>query len=173
MNALAVRLPDFPWDTLAAAKATAQSHPDGVVDLSIGTPVDPTPELAKQALVAAADSPGYPTVWGAPETRTGIIEYLRRRWHAVELSDESVMPAIGTKELVAWLPTLLGLDHSAAVVYPEAAYPTYQVGAITAGCEAIAIDDPAEVPSNTKLIWINSPGNPTGRVLDLSQLRNG
>ena len=70
--ALAERLPDFPWDTLADARQAAEAHPDGIVDLSVGTPVDPTPRLAIDALAAAGDSPGYPTVWGDPATRAAI-----------------------------------------------------------------------------------------------------
>ena len=53
-------LPDFPWDTLAPYKARAQQHPGGLVDLSVGTPVDPTPEVVRDALAAASDAPGYP-----------------------------------------------------------------------------------------------------------------
>ena len=51
---LAGRLPDFPWDSLAGARARAEAHPDGIVDLSVGTPVDPTPALGREALIAAA-----------------------------------------------------------------------------------------------------------------------
>ena len=70
--ALAERLPDFPWDTLADARRAAEAYPGGIVDLSVGTPVDPTPRLAVDALVAASDSPGYPTVWGDASTRAEI-----------------------------------------------------------------------------------------------------
>ncbi|MFL6026638.1 MAG: succinyldiaminopimelate transaminase, partial [Friedmanniella sp.] len=63
---MAAGLPDFPWDTLAAAKERASAHPDGIVDLSVGTPVDPTPELGRRALARAADSPGYPQTAGTP-----------------------------------------------------------------------------------------------------------
>ncbi|HNI70348.1 MAG TPA: hypothetical protein PLO27_03435, partial [Marmoricola sp.] len=47
------RLPDFPWDSLAPFAAKARSHPEGIVDLSVGTPVDPTPAVVQQALIAA------------------------------------------------------------------------------------------------------------------------
>ena len=79
---LAGLLPDFPWDSLDAARTRASAHPDGIVDLSVGTPVDPTPEIAKVALAAAADAPGYPTTWGTPALRAAIIGYLTRRWEA-------------------------------------------------------------------------------------------
>ena len=79
---LASTLPDFPWDTLAAAKARATSHPDGIVDLSVGTPVDPTPELGRAALAGASDSPGYPVTSGTPALRDAMAAYLLRRWGA-------------------------------------------------------------------------------------------
>ena len=169
--ALGARLPDFPWDTLTDAKRVASAHPDGLVDLSVGTPVDPTPQLAREALSGASDAPGYPTVWGAPATRRAILDYLERRWAAVALPDEGVLPVIGTKELVGWLPTLLDLGPSHAVVFPECAYPTYEVGALTAGSRAVPLDDPTRLPADARLIWINSPANPTGRILALEEMR--
>ena len=108
------RLPVFPWDRLEPYKATAAAHPDGIVDLSVGTPVDPVPPLVRQALVDAADSPGYPTVWGTPAYRDGIVGWCERRLGARGLSDRNVLPVVGSKELVAWLPTQLGLGAGTA-----------------------------------------------------------
>ena len=163
----AARLPDFPWDTLAAAKAVAAAHPEGIVDLSVGTPVDPTPEIARRALAEAADSPGYPFTAGTEALRSAIARYLTSRWGAAGLEAGAVLPVIGTKELVAWLPSLLGLTTSDLVVYPSVAYPTYAVGALLAGCQAIACDDLAGLgDARPALVWLNSPSNPTGQVLD-------
>lgn len=168
---LASRLPDFPWDSLADARALATSHPGGIVDLSVGTPVDPTPEFAQQALRAASDAPGYPTTWGTPALRTAIIDHLTTRWRARDLGESGVLPVIGTKELVAWLPTLLGLTEADTVVYPEIAYPTYEVGARIARCRAVACDDPAAIAGlRPRLIWINSPANPHGRILGPAEI---
>ena len=164
-------LPDYPWDALAPYQERARQHPEGIVNLSIGTPVDPTPPLAREALAAASEAPGYPTVWGAPETRRAIIDYMVGRWNSVELTDECVMPVVGTKELVGWLPTLLGLSGGDAVVFPACAYPTYAVGAQVAGAQLVPLDDPAELPADARLIWINSPANPSGRMLSLEELR--
>jgi succinyldiaminopimelate transaminase len=170
---LAAGLPDFPWDTIAAAKATAAAHPGGIVDLSVGTPVDPTPELATRALSRAADSPGYPLTSGTAALREAIASYLMRRWGAEGLSPEATLPVIGTKELVAWLPTLLGLGHDDLLVYPTMAYPTYLVGAKIAGCRAVACDDLDQLgDARPALIWINSPSNPTGQILDPEALRD-
>jgi succinyldiaminopimelate transaminase len=170
---LAAELPDFPWDTIAAPKATAQAHPSGIVDLSIGTPVDPTPELAIRALSRAANSPGYPLTAGTAALRQAIASYLTRRWGAVGLAPDHTLPVIGTKELVAWLPTLLGLGPDDLVVYPTMAYPTYLVGAKIAGCRAIACDNLDQLgDARPALIWINSPSNPTGQILDAEALKH-
>jgi succinyldiaminopimelate transaminase len=165
------QLPDFPWDTLAAAKARAQAHPDGIVDLSIGTPVDATPEIARQALADAANSPGYPLTSGTPDLREAIVGYLGRRWGARGLAPQATLPVIGTKELVAWLPTLLGLGPADLIVHPTVAYPTYAVGATLAGCAAVACDNLEELGNaRPALVWLNSPANPTGAILDAATL---
>lgn len=169
---LSERLPDFPWNTLAADRELARSHPGGIVDLSVGTPVDPTPEFVRFALRSAADSPGYPQVWGTPECRAAIIAYLVARWGAPQLSEKRVMPVIGTKEIVAWLPTLMGLGPKDTVVIPRTAYPTYRVGAELVGARVVTSDDPAELGGlSPALIWINSPANPHGTTLDAAALR--
>jgi succinyldiaminopimelate transaminase len=165
------QLPDFPWDTLAPAKAKAQAHPDGIVDLSVGTPVDPTPDIARQALADAGNSPGYPLTSGTADLREAIVGYLARRWGAQGLTAAATLPVIGTKELVAWLPTLLGLGPDDLVVYPAVAYPTYAVGATLAGCSAAACDDLEQLGNaRPALVWLNSPANPTGAILDRQTL---
>ena len=169
---LTAALPDFPWDSLAEAKARAGSHPGGIVDLSVGTPVDPTPEIGRRALAAAADSPGYPLTSGTGPLREAMAAYLNERWGAVGLAPTATLPAIGTKELVAWLPTLLGLGPDDLVVFPTMAYPTYEVGARIARCRLLAADDPAELgDQRPSLVWLNSPSNPTGQILDATELR--
>ncbi|MDR2930194.1 MAG: succinyldiaminopimelate transaminase [Propionibacteriaceae bacterium] len=166
------QLPDFPWDTLASNIALAHSHPDGVCDLSVGTPVDPTPAVIQRALSHASDAAGYPTVWGTPRLRQSIIDYVRRRWSAPEqVEDACVLPVIGTKELVGWLPTLLGLGSDDTVVIPDVAYPTYEVGALMARARVVRASSPDQVESiQPGLVWINSPSNPTGAVMTTDQL---
>lgn len=166
-------LPDFPWDTIADARARASAHPDGLCDLSVGTPVDPVPRLATDALASAASAwAGYPTVWGTPALRAAIIGYLTARWHSTPLTDAHVLPVVGTKELVAWLPTQLGLGEGDVVVLPATAYPTYEVGARIAGATPVATDDPdVAVRHEPRLIWINSPANPHGEVIAPDLLR--
>ncbi|MCX5399543.1 succinyldiaminopimelate transaminase [Streptomyces sp. NBC_00102] len=169
--ALSSRLPAFPWDSLAPHKATAAAHPDGIVDLSIGTPVDPVPEVIQQALAAAADSPGYPTVWGTEELRDALSGWVERRLGARDVTHHHVLPVVGSKELVAWLPTQLGLGPGDKVAFPALAYPTYEIGARLCGADAVAYDDPTTLdPAGLKLLWLNSPSNPTGRVLSAEEL---
>ncbi|MER5376672.1 bifunctional succinyldiaminopimelate transaminase/glutamate-prephenate aminotransferase [Streptomyces sp. NPDC002553] len=171
MSAVSDRLPDFPWDKLEPYKKTAAAHPDGIVDLSVGTPVDPVPDLIQKALVDAADSPGYPTVWGTPALRDAITGWVERRLGAREVTHRHVLPIVGSKELVAWLPTQLGLGPGDRVAFPRLAYPTYEVGARLARAGHEVYDDPTELdPEGLKLLWLNSPSNPTGKVLGKAEL---
>lgn len=173
LGPVSARLPDFPWDRLVPFREQAEAHADGIVDLSIGTPVDPTPEVVQQALRDAADAPGYPTTLGLVETRQAAVDWLRRRHGVTGLDVErGVLPVIGSKELIAGLPTFLGLGPGDLVVHPEAAYPTYEVGARLAGAETLATDALTAVgPRTPALLYLNSPSNPTGRVLPLDHLR--
>ena len=165
------RLPQFPWDRLAPYGERARAHPGGAVDLSIGTPVDPTPAVVQDALAAAADAPGYPLTVGTPALREALVAWIRDRLGA-DVSSAHVLPSIGSKELVALLPTLLGLDPGAQVLLPRLAYPTYDAGARFAGCEPVPTADPtAHDPNRVGLVWLNSPSNPTGEVLDPGRLR--
>ena len=166
------QLPDFPWDQLTPYAEQARAHADGIVDLSIGTPVDPTPEVVQQALRDAADSPGYPTTIGLPETRQACLDWLARRFGVTGLGLDGVLPTVGSKELIAGLPTFLGLGPGDLVVQPSLAYPTYEVGAALAGAEIVATDSLTALgPRNPALVWVNSPSNPTGRVLPVEHLR--
>ncbi len=166
------RLPDFPWDQLASYAGTARAHPDGIVDLSVGTPVDPTPPVVQEALRAAADAPGYPTTIGLPETRQAAVDWLGRRHGVTGLGIDAVLPVIGSKELIASLPGHLGLGPGDLIGYPELSYPTYEVGAALCGARALAADSlTAFGPERPALLWLNSPSNPTGRVLPLAHLR--
>jgi len=164
-------LDDYPWDAVAPFAATARAHPDGIVDLSIGSPVDPTPDVVAAALRAATDAHAYPQTVGTPALREAIVDWYARRRGVPGLDADQVLPTVGSKELVALLPLLLDLGPGDVVVHPRAAYPTYEVGAKLVGATAIAADDPAEWPADARLIWINTPGNPDGRVLDIADLR--
>ncbi len=157
-------LPDFPWDSLAGAARRAARHPGGAVDLSVGTPVDPVPYVVQAALRSVAELPGYPATHGTPELREAVTGAMARRYDVTGVPAEAVLPTVGSKELVAWLPTLLGLGAGDIVALPELAYPTYEVGARLAGATAVRVAEGEPAPAGTRLRWLNSPSNPTGAV---------
>ena len=159
-------LPDFPWDALAPYGDKARAHPGGIIDLSVGTPVDPTPEFIQTALRDASNSPSYPVTTGTPELRAAITAWAKSRLGAT--GDFDVLPVIGSKELVAWLPTIL---ESKKVLIPEIAYPTYHVGALIAQAHSVPVPISAQSWPSADLAWLNSPSNPTGRVHSLEEIK--
>jgi len=163
---LRAQLPDFPWDALAPYGQKARSHPQGIIDLSQGTPVDPTPEFIQQAFRDASNSPSYPVTAGTPELRAVIEKWAIERLGAS--GDFDVLPVIGSKELVAWLPTFL---VSTTVLIPEIAYPTYHVGAVLAGADSVPVEIDANTWPKADLAWLNSPSNPTGRVHSVDEIK--
>lgn len=172
MGLHASALPDFPWDSLTPFIERASEHPEGIVNLSVGTPVDPTPLVVRDALTRAADAPGYPATYGTPALREAVAQWFARRRSVPDVDPAGVLPTIGSKELVAFLPSLLGLGDGDVVVHPSAAYPTYDVGARLAGATPFPCDDVSEWEGNraVKLVWVNSPSNPTGAVMGAEEL---
>ncbi|KAB7746266.1 succinyldiaminopimelate transaminase [Nostocoides sp. F2B08] len=188
-------LPDFPWDSLvpfrerargygAPASAPEPEHgategptrdDGGLVDLSVGTPVDPTPQVVQDALSAASNAPGYPQTHGTPDLREAVATWFAARRGVPDVDPAGVLPTIGSKELVAWLPSILGLGPGDVVAFPRTAYPTYDVGARLAGATPFPADattafGPVTTNTAPKLLWLNSPGNPTGQVLGVEHL---
>ena len=163
-----MKLPDFPWDALAPYGQRARSHPQGAIDLSQGTPVDPTPDFIQAELRASANSPSYPVTTGSKELRDSLTRYAREILGAS--GDFDVLPTIGSKEMVALLPFLL---EAKRILIPKIAYPTYRVGGMLAKAEVIEVDiDPSRWPTNDiDLVWLNTPSNPTGRVHSESEMR--
>ena len=165
-----IALPPFPWDRLAGFAEQAADHPDGAVDLSIGTPVDPVPAVVRRALTDDADFPGYPMTAGTVALRDAAADWVRRQSRVSAVFE--VLPTIGSKELVAALPTQLGLGPADTVVIPELGYPTYEVGVLLAGATVVRADDPTALPGPPPaMVWLNHPANPTGRVLSAQRLR--
>ncbi|MEY2597477.1 MAG: hypothetical protein RL182_560 [Actinomycetota bacterium] len=162
-----MKLPDFPWDALAPYGDKAKAHPSGLIDLSQGTPVDPTPDFIQEALQKASNSPSYPVTAGTLELREAISNWASNNLGAS--GEFGVLPLIGSKELVAWLPTILESEH---VLYPEIAYPTYLVGSMIAKTKATKVDFDANIWPDADLAWVNSPSNPTGRVHTDKELIN-
>ena len=176
--------PPYPHDRLSELRAIADTVPGGVVDCSVGTPVDPMPEIARQALAdAAAAATGYPATIGSPAYRQAAAAWIGRRF-GVSVAPEAVVACIGTKELVASLPRLLALRDPArdTVLYPDIAYPTYEMGARLAGLRAVPVplDErwlldltrvDEEDAARALLVWVNEPGNPTGSTGGADHLR--
>jgi len=175
--------PPYPYDRLRALERLADSLPGGVVDCSVGTPCDPVPRVAIEAASdALARSMGYPASAGSPPLREAAAAWIGRRF-GVTIEADHVGACVGTKELVAALPHLLRLRNPQrdTVLYPAVAYPTYEMGAVLAGCRAVPVsldadwhldlgavrDDDA---SRALLLWVNEPGNPSASAADRAQL---
>jgi succinyldiaminopimelate transaminase len=160
------KLPDFPWDALAPYGAIAKKHPQGAIDLSVGTPVDPTPEFIQKAFQEASNSPSYPVTVGTPELRAAITAWAKKYLGAT--GDFAVLPLIGSKEFVAWLPTFI---EAQSVLFPDVAYPTYLVGSLLAEAKATPVSVDAVQWPHADMAWVNSPSNPTGRVHSESEFK--
>jgi succinyldiaminopimelate transaminase len=176
--------PPYPHDRLRDLRAVAEAVPGGLVDCSVGTPVDPMPEVAQRALTdAAAAATGYPPAIGSPAYREAAAAWIDRRF-GVAVSSDAVLACIGTKELVASLPRVLSLRDPSrdTVLYPGVAYPTYEMGARLAGLRAVPVplDERwlldlsrigEEDAARALVIWVNEPGNPTGASGGAGHLR--
>jgi succinyldiaminopimelate transaminase len=126
--------------------------------------------LIRRALADASDAPGYPLTAGTAALRAAITGWLSRACGAS--GELGVLPTIGSKEFVAWLPTLLGVGAGDVVVIPSVCYPTYEVGVMLSGATVVRSDSLTALgPARVKLVWVNSPSNPTGRVLPAEHLR--
>ncbi len=171
--------PPYPYDRLDQLRAIAAEHPLGCLDLSIGTPVDPAPEVVTSVLADATALPGYPPSIGTPELRAAASDWLKRVAGAVVGVDQ-VAACIGTKEFVVGLPRWLSLRDPSrdTVLYPAVSYPSYAMGATLAGCRAVAVPmtadwslDVGQIDSGDAAralcLWVNTPGNPAGGLDDL------
>jgi succinyldiaminopimelate transaminase len=175
--------PPYPYDRLRALERLADSLPGGVVDCSIGTPCDPVPDVAVQAAsVALVNSMGYPQSAGSPALRDAAAAWIARRFDVVVDAAE-IGACVGTKELVAGLPHLLRLRNPQrdTVLYPAISYPSYEMGAVLAGCRAVPVPLDAEWHLDLEaisdsdaeralLLWVNEPGNPTSSAAGSAHL---
>jgi acetylornithine aminotransferase len=177
--------PAYPTAELYARCERLREQGRAVFDFGVGDPVEPLPDFLREAMVhAIPTASGYPT-WadGAP-VREAIVGYLSRRFGVTLDPETQVLPTLGSKEAVFSLPLAL-IDRDApdrTVVFPDPGYPAYARGARFAGADVhpVALSGdfkmrPWELPESVldaaRLLWINSPGNPTGAVLDRDHLR--
>jgi succinyldiaminopimelate transaminase len=172
--------PVYPFDRLGPLAARAEAHEGGMVDLSVGTPGDPPPAFVTAALATSGSERGYPPSVGSARLREAAAGWMARRL-GVDVAPSAVGACIGTKELVAGLPHWLRLrsPDRDTVLYPTASYPSYEMGAVLAGCRAVpvpvdgrwrldlsAIDD--DDAARALCLWSNTPGNPAGGLDDLA-----
>ncbi|WEV47149.1 succinyldiaminopimelate transaminase [Bifidobacterium sp. ESL0690] len=169
----------YDWNRVAPYRETAKNAPGGMIDLSVGSPVDSVPASVQQALADSSDAPnahGYPTVAGTETLRKSVREWFQtNRGVDFEAIDADFVPTVGSKEAVALMASLLHFGPGDVIVQPEVSYPTYDIGTQLAGAKTYKAADIADVDSwrsvpGVKAIWVNSPSNPTGEVLSASQL---
>ncbi|MFT8705315.1 succinyldiaminopimelate transaminase [Bifidobacterium aquikefiricola] len=169
----------YDWSRVARFRRIAQSHDGGAIDLSVGSPVDPVPQSIRVALSQAsddADAHGYPQTIGSSELRNAIHDwFLHQRGVDLTMLHASVVPSVGSKEAVALMASLLHLNPGDVVVQPRISYPTYEIGTQIAGAKVVKVDDVTDVSSwqnidRVKAIWVNSPCNPTGDIIDSQRL---
>lgn len=176
-------LPPYPHDRLVDVRAIAERAPGGLVDCSVGTPIDPMPEIVLRALAdASPNATGYPPSIGSVAFREASLQWVGRRF-GVEVPLQGVVACVGTKELVASLPRVLSLRDPSrdTVLYPAISYPTYEMGARLAGLRAVPVSldddwalDLSQVSdadaARALVLWINEPGNPTGAGLGAERM---
>ena len=169
----------YDWSRIDPYRRRAEQCPGGLVDLSVGSPVDPVPRSVREALAAAADdgqARGYPKTAGDGPLRQAVADWFRRcRGVDLDALGADLVPTVGSKEAVALMASLLHLGPEDRVVQPRVSYPTYAIGTQLAGAQVTTVDDPADTDSwvdlpGVRAIWINSPGNPSGRVIDRAGL---
>lgn len=166
--------PPYPYDRLGEIAAIAAAHDGGAVDLSIGTPCDPPPADVMAALGAVDAARSYPPAIGTAAFREAVAGWAGRRLGVTVDPATDVAACVGSKEFVASVPQYLHLRTPGrdTVLYPAVSYPTYEMGATLAGLRAVPYLDLAEVSADDAaralVLWVNSPANPTGELVDLA-----
>ena len=169
----------YDWSRIDSYRRRAEQCSGGLVDLSVGSPVDPVPRSVRDALAAASDdgqARGYPKTAGDGSLRQAAADwFLRRRGVDLNALGADLVPTVGSKEAVALMASLLHLGPGNRVVQPTVSYPTYAIGTQLAGAQVTTVDDPTDTDSwvnlpGVRAIWVNSPGNPSGRIIDRAGL---
>ncbi len=186
MNPLLGKLHPYPFERWRALTHGISANPAyRPISLGIGEPRHATPDLVKQALVAGLDGLSvYPPTAGEPRLREAFAQWVQRRYAVVLDPASQVLPVGGSREaLFAIAQTVVDASRpGATVVCPNPFYQIYEGAALLAGAEtAFANSDPArnfaaawdEIDSatwaRTQLLYVCSPGNPTGAVIPLSE----
>ena len=185
LNPVFERLASYPIVELDRRKARLRARGVRLFDFGTGDPVEPTPGFIRDALIEAVGPVcPYPKVRGDRGVRQTIADYVDRRFGVTLDPDTQVLPTAGSKEAVFHTPQLV-IDPRAPdnlVVFPDPGYPAYQRGALFAGAEPYPVrlegdhvfrpwELPADVLARTRLLWLNSPHNPSGAVMSLDDLQ--
>jgi len=171
--------PPYPYERVDRFKPLGEAFAGGLVDFSIGTPCDPPPAAVVAMLGQSNAERGYPPSIGTADLRGAVSRWIRRRFD-IDVDAQHVGAAVGTKEFVGTLPQWLRLRRPDrdTILYPAISYPTYEMGAILAGCRAVPVPmaptggiqldaiDPDDA-ARALALWVNSPGNPSGILDDL------
>lgn len=186
MNPQLFKLHSYPFEKLNALKQGIQP-PDHLapIALSIGEPKHPTPELIHQALISHLSGLAqYPSTKGLPELREAIAEWISRRFAippSAITAEHHILPVAGTREaLFSFAQAVIDPTESPLIVMPNPFYQIYEGAALLAGAEPYYLNTtadndylpdfdavPASVWQRCQLLYLCSPGNPTGAVIDL------
>lgn len=186
MNPLLARLHPYPFERLRALTRDITPNPAyKPISLGIGEPKHATPQLIKDALVAGLGGlAAYPATAGEPALRNAMTGWLQRRYGIAVDPATQVLPVNGSREaLFALAQTVIDPTKAGAtVVCPNPFYQIYEGAALLAGAQAHYVNsDPArnfasdwgsvpdEVWARTQLLYVCSPGNPTGAVMPLEE----
>ncbi|WP_373987958.1 succinyldiaminopimelate transaminase [Duganella sp. BuS-21] len=189
MNPLLDKLHPYPFEKLRLLFEQVTASPQHkAISLGMGEPKHPTPKFIEQALADnLAGLAVYPTTIGSPEMRAAIAGWLERRYNLPKLNPATqVLPVNGSREaLFALAQAVIDKDAKSIVVSPNPFYQIYEGAAYLAGAEPYFVNsDPArnfgcdydsipeEVWKRVALLFVCSPGNPTGAVLSLTDWEN-
>ncbi|MEY3030528.1 MAG: hypothetical protein RL058_891 [Actinomycetota bacterium] len=171
--------PPYPYDRLDGLRHHAERFTGGVIDLSIGTPFDAPAASVVAALANSGAERGYPPSIGSEALRSAAARWMNRRF-SIDVPISAIAACVGSKEFVATVPQWLRLRSPGrdTVLFPEVAYPSYEMGATLAGCRAVAVPAnangvmdldaiSADDAARALALWVNSPANPSGALDDL------
>jgi N-succinyldiaminopimelate aminotransferase len=190
MNPLLHKLQPYPFERLRGLTAGITPNANlRAISLGIGEPKHPTPAFIKQALTAALDGlASYPATAGEPALREACAAWVQRRYGLNLNASTQILPVNGSREALFALaqvvidPTQHQAEGGPTVVCPNPFYQIYEGAALLAGARPVfANSDPARnfaadwssIPeatwATTQLLYVCSPGNPTGAVMPLSE----
>lgn len=187
MNPHLSLLQPYPFERLRQLFAGVTPSPaHRAISLGIGEPKHATPQMLKDALAAALDTglTGYPATAGEPALRQACADWMQRRYGVALNPATQVLPVNGSREaLFAFAQTVLDASQpGATLAFPNPFYQIYEGAALLGGAQPYYVPSvparnfavdwdsvPEDVWARTQLIFVCSPGNPTGAVMPLDE----